>query len=401
MVAAFVEGVAGQDWMVDAQPRRGPRPCSRSHGASVRLIQDPVELAGFRHDWDALQADLPGPHTQLDWMLADIDSLPKGHRLCAVALLEEGRLTALAPLVSAARSWCPWLRWLFSENRSTALYVDSARLHHLVAAIYDLRRPVLVDGLAPEAPTARALWRQCPQWAQFSRPWLGGPSLPIDASWVAPLNKLSTKRRREMERTWRKARELGEVRFDLRVPEDDVLDEVDEFVTLEAAGWKGQAGTSLAQVPRVRQSLRRYLAAVAPQGVVRITRMFIGGDTAAMHLNVVAAGRWWGLKGAVDERYKAAAPGMHLFAYTIAAAAEEGLERFEFMGETAPFKEMWGAKGTEMYRWHFYPPTPGAVVVLGEQFGRLAVRKVAGELAERRVGAARSAPAAPRGPTVS
>ncbi len=380
-----------------AKPRTPVVERAQPGDAGVRLIESGAALAEFRRDWPTLRADLAGPTSELDWMLAHVEALPGDQRLHAVALVEDDRLTALAPLVASTRRFPARLTWLGKDDVSSALYEDESRLQQLAVAIYRLRQPVMIDGLLPGAPTARALLRHCPEWIQISRSRWGGPSLPLDATWVAPLDKLGKKRRREMERTWRKAQDMGEVRFDVHLPDGDVLECLDEYVHLEASGWKGRAGTSLAHNHQERETLRHYLPRAAERGSVRITRMRIGDATAAMHLNVVAAGRWWGLKGAVDERFRSASPGMHLFAFTIGTAAEEGLERFEFMGGTAPFKEMWGAGGVELSRWSVYPATPSGTVALMGEFARRGQRKVSRELDHRgvrlRPGPPRSTPA--------
>ena len=376
-------------------PGSEPRQPARVHpddptGAPTtwRVIDDPDELAALGEQWARLRTDVPGPTTQLGWVVAQARAIPPGARLCAVTTFVGDRLTAVAPL-SLGETFPRRLTWLDTDING-ALYTDEGQLDQLARAIHALRRPLRVDALVPGSPTERALRARRPRgWATILRPWLGGPSLPIDPSWDDPLAKLGKKRRAELRRTARKAGSLGEVVFDVLTPPPGAeLDELfDEFVRLESSGWKGDVGTALAQDRQQREGLHLGLSAAAAAGTLRITRMRIGDTTAAMHLNVAGGARLWGLKGAVNEDHKAVTPGHHLFAFTIRTAAAEGLERFEFLGATAPFKEMWGAPAVELLRYRVYPPNPhGLAALVGDLTG-----KAMKELSRRyRAGRARS-----------
>lgn len=336
----------------------------------VATLSDPAMLACFRDDWERLRTDLPGPTTQLDWVVAHALELPDEDRLCAVATFESGRLTAIAPLILSGSS-PRRLRWLGIEDVSGALYRDERALRRLVDAIYQLRRPVAIGALLPGFPTETALQeRRRRSWVMLQRSWHAGPSLPLDGSWVDPITMLSPKRRSEMQRVSRKARSLGDVSFEVIAPGDEVVEHFEEFLRVEARGWKGRAGTALIHDRAQREALRRYLTATARQGSVRISRMRIDDTTVASHLNVVVAGRLWGLKGGVDEAFRAVAPGLQLFAFTIGAAAGEDLEAYEFMGRTAPFKEMWGAEAAELQRRRLYPPNPRGATALAFDLAR-------------------------------
>lgn len=335
-------------------------------GSSVKVIHDADELEQLRVQWALLRADAPAPTTCIDYLLAHSRSLPPRSHLFVVCVFTRGRLTAAAPFLRIrARSRPTRLRWFDTGDLTSALYRDAGTLGHLVEAIFDLRMPLVLTALSPGSATDRELRRRQPRgWVSAQRTWFAGPSIPLDGTWTEPLSKLGTKRRGELRRTMRKAEASGGVTFEATTPCGQPADWFDEFVAIESGGWKGRAGTSLAQDHRQRRDLHRYLSAPDVRPRVQVARMRVGGQTAAMHLNVVHESRMWGLKGAVNEAHRACSPGLHLFAYCIRRAAEEGLETYEFMGETDPIKEMWGAPAKELVRRRFYPPTSAGSMTL-------------------------------------
>lgn len=365
----------------------------------MQVLTDPSALTRLTPSWDQLRTDVPGPTTHLDWVLAHAEVIPPEERLCGVAVFDEGRVVALAPLVESC-SWPHRLRWLDTGDISSVFYLDERHLADLARAIYRLRRPLTIDAFVPGSLTDTALREQRPRgWIRVVRPWVGVPALAIDDTWDDPVAKLGKKRRSEQRRTLRKAQSRGEVTFEVLTPSPgEAFEELfEEFVRLESAGWKAAAGTALAQDRQQREGLRRYLMAAAASGSFRITRMCIDHAPVAIHLNVVGASRLWGLKGAVDDTFKAVSPGLHLFAFTIGVAAEEGLEGFEFMGATAPFKEMWGAVPVELHRYQLYPPTPAGGMALATDLARKGVKEASRRY---RKGRARASTKAPTGEPV-
>lgn len=361
------------------QPTAAPVPVRDTVTRTSRVISDVDELAALRDDWARLRTDVPGATTTPDWVLAHARALRPEDRFCGVAVFEGGRMIAFAPLTvvaSAARH----LAWLHTGNLSAAYYGDASHLPDLMTAVFGLRRPIRLAGLVPGSPTERALLdHRPPGWIAVALPWLAGPSLALDDTWVDPIAKLSAKRRSDMRRTLRKAEALGDVRFDAFTspPPDEVNELFEDFLRIEASGWKGAVGTALEHDAPQREGLRRYLTGAVAAGPVRITRMRIGEDTAAIHLNAIGERRSWGLKAAVHAAYMHASPGLHLMAFSIGAAAEEGCEYFEFMGATAPFKEMWGGKPNPMTLHRLYPPNAAGVTAVMLDGSRRGAKKLA------------------------
>ena len=352
--------------------------------SSVRIVDDPTALSALRDDWGRLRADVTTPFTSFDYVQAHLEVLADDDRPCLVAVFENGRLTALAPLVLRRRR-PRRLEWFDTDGRSSALYLDEDRLLRLIDAVYALRLPLAVQTLIPGAPTERALCGRRPRgWVSLERSYQSGPSLPLDDGSTEPLMSLSRNRRGQLRRKLRRARELGEVCFEMQTSADDLERAFSEFVRIEASGWKGRAGTALAQDDPQRVALRQYLLASEVRDAVRIPTMRVGDEIAAMHLDVVSGGRLWSLKTAIDESFRDVMPGFHLYEFSIRAAAHEGLDVYEFLGDCEPVKEMWGAGPLELQRRRFYPPTPRGGVALVDEVARKGALELGRRLEERR-----------------
>jgi CelD/BcsL family acetyltransferase involved in cellulose biosynthesis len=126
---------------------------------------------------------------------------------------------------------------------------------------------------------------------------------------------------KKMRKAIRRARDrIGERGQFVVATGDAIAKAFDEFVALESAGWKGEAGTSLAQTPGEREFLREYLV-TADSAEVR--SLHIDGRLAASRLAVKVAGTLFVLKTAYDESVADLAPGNVLFADLIEACCED------------------------------------------------------------------------------
>jgi len=112
-------------------------------------------------------------------------------------------------------------------------------------------------------------------------------------------------------RRWEKGlRATGEVKPVSLQAADDVGRWAAEFMELEAAGWKGKAGTALS----CREDDRRFVAEVLPEahrrGRLRITGLDLAGRALARHIMLGAGDGAFTFKIAYDEGHANFAPGI-------------------------------------------------------------------------------------------
>jgi CelD/BcsL family acetyltransferase involved in cellulose biosynthesis len=102
----------------------------------------------------------------------------------------------------------------------------------------------------------------------------------------------------------------GEVKAVQLGRDGDVAAWLDEFMRLEAAGWKGKAGSALA----CREDDRRFAAAIFPEafrrGQLLITGLDLAGKPLARHCMLAAGEGAFTFKIAYDESYASCSPGI-------------------------------------------------------------------------------------------
>ncbi|SDN77761.1 Acetyltransferase involved in cellulose biosynthesis, CelD/BcsL family [Methylobacterium phyllostachyos] len=126
------------------------------------------------------------------------------------------------------------------------------------------------------------------------------------------LSHLSGQRRRKLRRAQARLEAEGAVAFEMLDAPADLDRALTEHVALEAAGWKGRAGTSLGQRPAEVAFLRAALADLGTEGGVRIARLRRADRTLASLILPVTGSEAWVLKIAHDETEPEAAPGIQL-----------------------------------------------------------------------------------------
>ncbi|MBE7245525.1 MAG: GNAT family N-acetyltransferase [Actinomycetospora chiangmaiensis] len=165
------------------------------------------------------------------------------------------------------------------------------------------------DGLLPDLLAARGTARAA-YWPH-ARGLLDLTAHPPEAR-AGYLGHLSGQRRRKLRRDHGRLNASGAVAFEMVNAPADLDRALTEHVALEAAGWKGRAGTGLGQRPAEVAFLRAALADLGPEGRVRIARLRRADRTLASLILPVTGAEAWVLKIAHDETEPEAAPGIQL-----------------------------------------------------------------------------------------
>ena len=123
---------------------------------------------------------------------------------------------------------------------------------------------------------------------------------------------LSGKRRKEMRRQDKLLRQAGDVAFVEYRPGDDLELWLEQFLNLEAHGWKGEEGSALDAQRETRELFLRTMRAAAAHDRLTILALQLNGAPIAMKINVQAGVGSFALKIAYDENYASYSPGVQL-----------------------------------------------------------------------------------------
>jgi len=123
--------------------------------------------------------------------------------------------------------------------------------------------------------------------------------------------KLKAKSRRELERKRRRLEDvLGAALETVDRGEDSGA--VNEFLTLEASGWKGQGGTAVASQQRDADFFRTVCGSFRQLGRLHLLSLQADGQCVAMACNLRAGDGVFCVKIAFDERWHRSSPGAQL-----------------------------------------------------------------------------------------
>jgi CelD/BcsL family acetyltransferase involved in cellulose biosynthesis len=85
-----------------------------------------------------------------------------------------------------------------------------------------------------------------------------------------------------------------------------------DFLSLEAAGWKGRAGTAARTDDRIRTFMENAVTGLAREGKARISRLMAGGRPIAAIVTLQSGATAWCWKIAYDEAFARFSPGVLL-----------------------------------------------------------------------------------------
>jgi hypothetical protein len=122
----------------------------------------------------------------------------------------------------------------------------------------------------------------------------------------------------ELRRRRRRLEELGRVEYKRFTSPDEVRRAIEEFLTLEASGWKRDRGALLME-PALATFVRSSMRLLAREGKCQIHRLSLDGRPLAMGIVLESGGRSYFWKIAYDEEFRSQAPGLEL-AYEITKA---------------------------------------------------------------------------------
>lgn len=290
-----------------------------------------VPWSALQHDvarWDALAAvaSEPNPFFESWYLLPSLRALDPQGKVEMVRFEAEGQLAGLmpvarpsryyrwpipnlsswlhdnaflgAPLVARGHEHAFWealLKWA-DRQPGLALFLHLAHLP-LNCALADALREVTDRGGRPAG------------LVHLEERALLSSSLTPDSYLQGAL---SGKKRKELRRQFTRLSELGEVAIDRRTDATGIEDWAQAFLALEAAGWKGRAGSALACAAGTASLFREALAGAAAHGRLERLSLSLDGRPIAMLGTFLTPPGAFSFKTAFDENFARFSPGVLL-----------------------------------------------------------------------------------------
>ncbi len=123
---------------------------------------------------------------------------------------------------------------------------------------------------------------------------------------------LGKKRLKEYARLLRRLGEQGKVSFNIARTPIKTLDAIEDFLTLEARGWKGRGGTALYSLKQIAAFSRQAISALAEVGHCEIHTLKLDNRVIAGLVAFQTKGEFFTWKIAFDEDFAAYSPGVQI-----------------------------------------------------------------------------------------
>lgn len=279
-------------------------------------------------EWDELArcAAEPNPFFESWYLLPSLESFDRGGNISILCFRQNGALRGLMPVVRHQNyeGWpIPHVgNWRHPNIFfGTPLVAPGAGVHFWRAVLdWADAKPELslflhLTEMSLDGPVHAALRTVL---AADGRTWgvvarkeraLLSSDLEVEA-YLA--KSLPARKRKDLNRRFRRLSELGEVEFKWESGSEGLARWIDEFLALEAAGWKGDAGSALACHAATEALFRQSLAGAAErERLVRLSLRLNGKPVAMLSTFLTPPGAY-GFKTAFDEDYAQFSPGFLL-----------------------------------------------------------------------------------------
>ena len=357
--------------------------------ASIEIINCSSGLASIADQWNALADRFKTPLLRYEWFSASAQAFCPPGKLSVAIARSGSEIVAIAPLVFNPTFGIKRLELLGTSvlgEPSGFLYKDKESLLDLLHNCLSYRKPVFFRGLSSDSQEFEYLKNESNHRFRYTKiDSFASPWIPIETGWDEYYATISADRRSTFRRMEKRAKQLGEIKYEIIAPKPEELSTLlPEVFQIEMASWKSRVGTALQTHALLGNFFSLYSKDMAKLGMLRIAFLKIGGKAVAAQLLVEYANRLWVFKIGYDEAYSRCSPGSLLMNEVIHYAFDKKLEAFEMLGTNQAWLNVWPNKLHEYQNYRLYPIAPGALFSHGMELGNYVVRKIRTILAKKR-----------------
>ena len=318
----------------------------------IREVTRVTDLEAARPAWDALYESASSGELfqSYEWLHPWLQSYQADRRIAFLLGYEGAGLAGVLPLLRDAGGpgWCPG-RLATPVNahvRRQGLLCAGDPVAMLDATFSWAARQKKPSCVAfRQLPADGTLARELPTAARRAgmsvavREETSSSSADLSGGWDAYVAGRSRHVVREMRRKTRKLERTGEWSFRVFTEPEAWQDAFEAVLEVEARSWKQGTGTSIANEPGARRFYGEVTRLNAELGRLCVHVLEHRGRPAAHVLGLLDGRTLLALKTAYDEDERAWAPGAVLMWRALKDAADRGLEMFDFLGDTASWKQ--------------------------------------------------------------
>jgi CelD/BcsL family acetyltransferase involved in cellulose biosynthesis len=324
------------------------------------LVDAQSSIAPLAGEWDQLERNSPKATVfqSRAWCQAWLEATAEVGLIEEVRLLtmrRDGRLVLLWPLAIRRAGPC---RVLHAMGEPATQYCDL-----LIAADQDSRRLLAaawsairgwgdIDLMEMRRVRADAAIAALPALAGATK--ANTTAAPfVDLRIAAAAAHRSSRTRNALRRHQRKLAEHGDVAFEFVKEPQAKIRVVDEAVVFKRH-WMMERG--LWSDGYAHAAADQFTRALAPQPAFWVSRMTVGGATAAVEAGYVMGATYWSLTQSYDPRFAGHAPGRLMMWQFIDHCVSAGIHTLDFLAPAHEYKRHWST-GEIMVADHLLPLT--------------------------------------------
>jgi CelD/BcsL family acetyltransferase involved in cellulose biosynthesis len=279
-------------------------------------------MRALAHAWDELAAAAlePNPFYESWMLLPALEAFGLARNFSLVTIGDGGRLDAVLPFerskafkglpIPALASWrhrhcllCTPLIRADGARDTLATLIGWLRSDRAGTSVVNLQ---YIPGEGPFHRALMATGIRCVTLDGYERPVLRRGN---DAeTYVREF--LSRKERQELRRRQKRLQEQGRLSHVVLNPGDDIGRWTEEFLQLEAAGWKGKEGSAMICSEANRRFLTETFRAAHRRGRLQIVGIDLDGKPLARCTAFIAGDGSYAFKPAYDEAFAKFSPGI-------------------------------------------------------------------------------------------
>ncbi len=324
----------------------------------VEEVSGAEALDELRHDWKSLHRANSGiPFLSWEWLSAWRRWLGGAVEPRILRVRDGARLVALLPLASREVAVAPGMRPVrrlsfLGDGPGGADYLDllagDPDREEALRAISDYLAAdrsfdlLELDGVAAGSPLLPALRRNFEGMAGFTTvitPRYVCPRIELKRGWTKILSESG--RGENYRRQSRKLAALRDYGLRVRTEPGEIEDAFERFLLLHEDRWSPEGGSDATGHERLRAFHREAVALLARAGMLRFEELWVEGGCRASIYCLEDGRNSYCYSSGYDRSWSRFSPGMILLGLSIRSAAERGLEYYDLLRGSEPYKFQW------------------------------------------------------------
>ncbi len=347
----------------------------------IELYKDFDEIETYRHDWDLLAAKKNIYLLTFDWFRCCAHSFHLKDELYLLCLIQNKKLIAVAPLYRSYKNEEKHMLQIIGSRRlyepSSLLYDSNIALEKLLKALKKSPYPVYINRIYKHFEIDAHIHRLNKNGLFVPVNAAGSQYLELNDSFKKFEAGLSSKRRNDLHRAYKKANVLGTVDFDISQPDTNAVKPLlQKAFLIEDSSWKHKAESSILQNSDLTSFFNCLFKHASEKNQAVLGFMNINGVAVACNLAILKFDKLWILKIGYNNKYKSCSPGILLTHEMINYAYKKNLKEFEFLGCIEKWIKLWNPLNRNYQSYLFYPLSLKGLSGLIYDFVTIVKRKV-------------------------